>query len=198
MKKGDETRLMILQRAAEVFNRKGYSGASMSDIMEATGLEKGGIYRHFDTKDDLALEAFDYAVNLVELEFINALKDKRDAIDRLRAIVGVYRAMPDGMPVAGGCPILNTAIEADDTHPLLRDHARRAMDKWREYILRTVTKGIERGQIRPEIVPDDLATFLIATLEGAIMLSKLYDDPRHMNRAVEYFQNYLDTNVRLS
>ena len=57
-------------------------------------------------------------------------------------------------------------------------------------------KGIERGQIRPEIVPDDLATFLIATLEGAIMLSKLYDDPRHMNRAVEYFQNYLDTNVR--
>ena len=129
MKKGDETRLMILQRAAEVFNRKGYSGASMADIMEATGLEKGGIYRHFDTKDDLALEAFDYAVNLVELEFQNALKDKRDALDRLSAIVGVYRAMPDGMPVAGGCPILNTAVEADDTHPLLRDHARHSGQK---------------------------------------------------------------------
>jgi AcrR family transcriptional regulator len=197
LKKGDETRLMILQRAAEVFNRKGYSGASMADIMQATGLEKGGIYRHFDTKDDLALEAFDYAVGLVEIEFQNALRDKRDAIDRLRAIVGVYRAMPDGMPVAGGCPVLNTAVEADDTHPLLRDHARRAMDKWREYILRTVTKGIERGQIRPEIVPDDLATFLIATLEGAIMLSKLYDDSSHMNRAVDYFQSYLETNVRL-
>ena len=197
MSKGDETRLMILQCAAEVFNRKGYSGASMADIMQATGLEKGGIYRHFDTKDDLALEAFDYAVGLVELEFQNALKDKRDAIDRLRAIVGVYRAMPDGMPVAGGCPILNTAIEADDTHPLLRDHARRAMDKWREYIIRTVTKGIERAQIRPDIVPYELATFLIATLEGAIMLSKLYDDPCHMTRAVEYFQSYLETNVRL-
>jgi len=187
---------MILQRAAEVFNRKGYSGASMADIMEATGLEKGGLYRHFESKDDLALEAFDYAVNLVELEFQNALKDKRDAIDRLRAIVGVYRAMPDGMPVAGGCPVLNTAVEADDTHPLLRDHARRAMDRWREYILRTVTKGIERGQIRPENVPDELTTFLIATLEGAIMLSKLYDDPCHMTRAVDYFTNYLETNVR--
>ena len=198
MSKGDETRQMILERAAAVFNRKDYSGASMADIMAATGLEKGGIYRHFDTKDDLALEAFDYAVNLVELEFQAALKDKRDAIDRLRAIVGVYRAMPDGMPVAGGCPVLNTAVEADDTHPLLRDHARRAMDRWREYIVRTVSKGLERGQIRPEIVPDDLATFLIATLEGAIMLSKLYDDPRHMNTAVAAFQTYLDTNVRPS
>jgi len=197
LKKGDETRLMILQRAAEVFNRKGYSGASMADIMQATGLEKGGIYRHFDTKDDLALEAFDYAVSLVELEFQNALKDKRDAIERLRAIVGVYRAMPGGMPVAGGCPVLNTAIEADDTHPLLRDHARRAMDEWREYMVRTITKGIERGQIRPQINPEELTTFLIATLEGAIMLSKLYDDTRHMNRTVEYLDSYLETNVRL-
>src|ERR1051325_7946682 len=102
---------MILQRAAEVFNRKGYYGASMADIMEATGMEKGGIYRHFDSKDDLALQAFDFAVSLVQQEFVTALKDKRNAIDRLRAIVGVYRAMPDGMPLAGGCPVLNTAIE---------------------------------------------------------------------------------------
>ena len=197
MTKGDDTRQMILQRAAAVFNQKGYFGASLADIMEATGLEKGGIYNHFDSKDDLALEAFDYAVELVRQEFVAALKDKRAAIDRLRAIVGVYRAQAGGMPVAGGCPVMNTAIEADDTHPMLRDHARRAMDEWREFVVRTVTKGIERGQIRPEVVPDELTTFIIATLEGAIMLSKLYGDTTHMNRTVEYLENYLETNVRL-
>jgi TetR/AcrR family transcriptional regulator, transcriptional repressor for nem operon len=196
LSKGDETRQMILRRAAEVFNRKGYFGATMTDIMAATGLEKGGIYNYFDSKDDLALEAFDYAVELVRLELQAALKDKRDAIDRLRAIVGVFRAMPDGMPISGGCPVLNTAIEADDTHPVLRDHARRAMDEWSEFILRTVTKGIERGQIRPEIDAHELATFLIATLEGAIMLSKLYGDTVHMNRAVAYLETYLDKDVR--
>jgi TetR/AcrR family transcriptional regulator, transcriptional repressor for nem operon len=195
--KGDDTRQMILARSAEVFNRKGYSGASMADIMQATGLEKGGIYRHFDSKDDLALEAFDYAVSLVQQEFHTALKDKRDAIERLYAIVGVYRAMPDGLPVAGGCPVLNTAIEADDTHPVLRDHARRAMDEWREFVVRVTSKGIERGQVRPEVKPDELATFLIATLEGAIMLSKLYNDTTHMNRAVQYLETYLEMNVRL-
>lgn len=196
MGKGEETRLMILQRSAEVFNRKGYSGASMSDIMRATGLEKGGIYRHFTNKDDLALEAFDYAVGLVRVEFQSALKDKRDAIDRLHAIVAVFRAMPGGLPVAGGCPVLNTAVEADDTHPLLRDHARRAMDEWREFIVRTILKGIERGQVRPEVQPEELATFLIATLEGAIMLTKLYDDLTHMNRAVQHLQIYLDNSVK--
>jgi TetR/AcrR family transcriptional regulator, transcriptional repressor for nem operon len=187
---------MILHRAAEVFNRKGYFGASMSDIMQATGLEKGGIYNYFDSKDDLALEAFDYAVGLVRQEYQAALKDKRDAIDRLRAIIDVFRGMSYGIPVAGGCPVLNTAIESDDTHPVLRDHARRAMDEWCEFVRRTVTKGIERGQIRPEVDAHELASFLIATLEGAIMLTKLFDDPVHMNRAVAYLESYLESNVR--
>ncbi len=101
------------------------------------------------------------------------------------------------MPLAGGCPVLNTAIEADDTHPVLRDHARRAMDEWREFVVRVTTKGIERSQVRPEVNPDELATFIIATLEGAIMLTKLYDDTKHMNRAVEYLENYLQNNVQV-
>lgn len=197
MKKGDETRQMILQRAAEVFNRKGYFGATMADIMEATGLEKGGIYRHFDSKDDLAIEAFDYKVELVRQRFAAALKDKRHALDRLQAIVGVYRDMPYGMPFDGGCPVMNTAVEADDTHPLLRDHARRAMDEWREVVIRVVRKGIERGEIRPEVDPDELATLLIATLEGAIMMTKLYDDTRYMSQSVDYLEHYFEQNVRL-
>lgn len=189
---------MILQRAAGVFNRKGYAGASMADIMAATGLEKGGIYRHFASKDDLALEAFDFAVGLVRQRIQDAMKDKRHAIDRLRAIISVYEAMLDDEPLAGGCPIMNTAIEADDTHPVLRDHARRAMDEWREFIQRVTTRGIERQQIRPEIDPDELATFFMVTLEGAMMMSKLYSDPVHMNRTVQHLEAYLETSVRLT
>ncbi|MEZ4672418.1 MAG: TetR/AcrR family transcriptional regulator [Anaerolineae bacterium] len=196
MSKGDETRQMILHRAAELFNRKGYYGASLADIMQATGLEKGGIYNHFGSKEDLALAAFDYAVDLVRQEFVRALKDKRDAIDRLRAVVGVYRAQADGQPIIGGCPVLNTAIESDDTNPLLRDHARRAMDEWRESIVRIVTRGIERGQVRPSVDADELATFIIATVEGGIMMTKLYDDMQHVTRAVQYVEDYLEDHVR--
>lgn len=47
MRKGDETRQEIIRKAAPIFNRKGYSGAALADLMRATGLEKGGIYRHY-------------------------------------------------------------------------------------------------------------------------------------------------------
>jgi AcrR family transcriptional regulator len=61
MTKGEETRQTIVEKAAALLNQRGFSGFSMSALMEATGLEKGGIYRHFDSKEQLASEAFEYA-----------------------------------------------------------------------------------------------------------------------------------------
>ncbi len=196
MRKGERTRERILRQAAPVFNRRGYFGASMADIMEATGLEKGGIYNHFDGKDDLAIQAFDYAAGLLQQRFRAALDGKEHAVDRLLAIVAVFRANVADPALPGGCPVLNTAVESDDAHPLLCDRARRAMDGWRELIRQTVIRGIERGEVRPATDPDQLATVLIATLEGAVMLSKLYRDPAHMRRAVDHLTEYIETAVR--
>src|ERR1700720_2588708 len=61
MRKGEQTRQEIIRKAAPIFNQKGYDGAALSDLMRATGLQKGGIYRHFGSKEELAAEAFDYA-----------------------------------------------------------------------------------------------------------------------------------------
>src|ERR1700678_1948300 len=60
MTKGEQTRRRIVEAAAPIFNKRGYEGASLSELMEATGLKKGGIYRHFSSKEELAAEAFDY------------------------------------------------------------------------------------------------------------------------------------------
>ncbi len=196
MSKGEQTREMILARAAQLFSRQGYFGSSLSDIMYETGLEKGGIYNHFASKEQLALEAFDYAVDLVGQRTRLALAGKVNAIERLQAIITVFQWLLEDPALAGGCPILNTAIEADDAQPALRDRARNAMDNWRATIHRIVQKGIARQEIRPEVDADALATLLIATLEGAIMLSKLYGDAVYMRRAVDHLTSYIDTNVR--
>jgi TetR/AcrR family transcriptional repressor of nem operon len=62
MREGEQTRQEIIRRAAPLFNQKGYEGTALSDLMQATGLEKGGIYRHFDSKQELAGEALVCAV----------------------------------------------------------------------------------------------------------------------------------------
>jgi len=195
MSKGEQTREMILERAAQLFSRQGYFGSSLSDIMHETGLEKGGIYNHFSSKEQLALEAFDYASGLVQQRIKLALADKKHAVDRLLALVSVFQSLAENPPVIGGCPILNTAIEADDAQPALRARALHAMDNWRTTIQRIVTKGIERHEIRSDVNPDSLATLLIATLEGAVMLSKLYDDTIHMRCAVDHLTQYIETSV---
>jgi len=193
MSKGEQTRERILARSAQLFNRQGYSGASLSDIMRETGLEKGGIYNHFSSKEQLTLEAFDYAYGLVQQRTRQALAGKFNAIERLLAIVSVFQSEVDDPLVAGGCPILNTAIEADDANEMLRDRARAAMDDWRTTIHRIVNKGIERHEVRPGVDADEVASILIATLEGAIMLSNLYKDPRHIQRAAGHINHYIET-----
>jgi TetR/AcrR family transcriptional regulator, transcriptional repressor for nem operon len=193
MSKGEQTRERILARSAQLFNRQGYFGASLTDIMRETGLEKGGIYNHFSSKEQLALESFDYAYGLVQQRVRQALAGKFDAIERLLAIVSVFKGIFEDPLVPGGCPILNTAIEADDSNEPLRDRARAAMDNWRTTIHRIVNKGIERQQIRPGVDADEVASIIIATLEGAIMLSNLYKDSTHMKRAADHMVRYIET-----
>jgi AcrR family transcriptional regulator len=161
--------------------------------MRETGLEKGGIYNHFSSKEQLAVEAFDYAYGLVQQRMRQALAGKFNAGERLVAIISVFRGIIEDPPVSGGCPLLNTAVEADDANEILRDRARTAMDNLRTTIHRVVSKGIERQELRPNIDADEVASILIATLEGAIMLSNLYKDPVHMRRAAAHIVNYIET-----
>jgi len=73
----------------------------------------------------------------------------------------------------GGCPILNTAIEADDTHPLLRAKALSAFSNWKNAIIRLIEKGKEKKEIKKNVNAEETAIAIIALIEGGIMLTKL-------------------------
>ena len=191
LRKGARTRERIIAQTAPLFNQKGFFGSSLSDIMGATGLKKGGIYNHFDSKEELALQAFDYAAACVSERLTLLLKEKHTAVQRLLAFASVFRDLVTNPPISGGCPLLNTAIESDDAHPVLRERARQAMDGWRQHIHDAVRDGIATGEFRKDIDPDVVASRFIATLEGGVMLSKLYGDPVHIQRAVEFLTEYL-------
>lgn len=191
MSKGEETKTRIIQQAAELFNQQGYAGSSISDIMRVTGLQKGGIYNHFQSKDELALQAFDFAIACVSQHTLAAVRSKHHAIERLEAIIEVFSTFVNNPPIKGGCPLLNAAVESDDTNPVLRDRAQQAMNSWRNLISQIIEKGISRGEICSGVDADEIATIIIATLEGAIMMSKLYSDAIHMQRVMNHLQQYI-------
>lgn len=145
MSKGDQTRARIIERSAPLFNKKGYAGTALSDLMVATGLEKGGIYRHFSSKEELAAEAFDFAWAAAVHVRAKGVDNAANAVDRLKLMVANFVELRTGL-VPGGCPLLNTAIEADDGNPVLRERARRALDDWQTRLTGIVKLGLKSGK----------------------------------------------------
>ena len=197
MRKGEQTRQEIIRKAAPLFNQKGYEGTALSDLMEATGLEKGGIYRHFDSKQELAGEAFDHAWKLAMDTRFEGIDDIPSSVDRLRQFLRNFRDRRGGL-VPGGCPLLNTAIEADDGNPQLRNKARHALDSWRGRLQSIVEEGRRKGEIRSDIDAEKLATLMITMLEGSLMVSRLERNGDSLALACRHLDEYLEANVRAS
>jgi AcrR family transcriptional regulator len=172
MSKGELTRQRIIETAAPIFNRRGYEGCSLQELMEATGLEKGGIYRHFENKEELAREAFRYAMGrAVKTRTDNLGEVHGGAVAKLHFIVRRFVEHPS--PIEGGCPLMNTAVDADDGNTALKELAREGICMWRRRLMALVEEGRRNGEVRQDVVPRQIANVLIATLEGALVLSRL-------------------------
>src|SRR5258708_11638464 len=126
MRKGEQTRQEIIRKAAPLFNQRGYDGAALSDLMEATGLEKGGIYRHFDSKQQLAAEAFDYAWKLALDTRFEGTQAISNTVDRLKQMVRNFQDRRVGA-CTGGVSFVQNAIDFDSRKPPPPDKARRAL-----------------------------------------------------------------------
>jgi len=192
MRKGERTRAAVVGKAAAVFNQQGYARTTVSDLVASTGLERVGLYNHFEGKDALALAAFDHAVALVRAR-VQAAVDAagESAPARLDALVGVFTSLVDDPPLPGGCPILNAAVESADVFPALRERARAAMDELARALAGTAKRGVAAGELRADLDHRRLATVVISTMEGAVMLSRLYDDPARMRVAADHVRAWL-------
>lgn len=190
MNKGDLTRERIIAAAAPVFNRNGFTGTSLSDLMEATGLQKGGIYRHFKSKEELAVAAFDHAWKVARKTRWLDVDKTTGAIDQLQKFVANFVERRTGL-VQGGCPILNTAIDSDDGNPVLRDHVRKALRQWNKRIRDIAAAGIETAEIRAEVDPQAVAAVIISALEGATMMTRLQESIEPMEQVRHYLQAFL-------
>jgi TetR/AcrR family transcriptional repressor of nem operon len=188
--KGERTRQRILADTAALFNTRGYEGTSLTDLMAATGLKKGGIYRHFGSKEELAAEAFDYAWSAAR-----ALREPD--VDQAVDPIGWVKAHIDNLvsrrpAIAGGCPILNTAIEADDGNPVLRARVARALRGWISRVEHVLAEARKKGKVRASADPKMAATVIVSTLEGALMISRLEKNTDALLKAQEHLNAYLD------
>lgn len=177
MSKGEETRQHILVKSGALMNRRGYLTTPVSEILSATGLQKGGLYNHFDSKEALAIEA--YLTNARSLgDYLGRLsRAPGDPLDALWSLVEASIDVAQGRIVEGGCPVLNAGIEADDASEPLRKVAARSADALKRYFLLPLHRLERAKRLRPGSDVDALAVFLVATIEGGILWAKVTQDP---------------------
>ena len=196
MTKGEQTRRKIVEAAAPIFNKCGYEGSSLSELMEATGLKKGGIYRHFSSKEQLAAEAFDYTWETAWNSRLQHVDEKASGIEKLKQLIANF--VNHRSPVSGGCPILNTAIDADDGNPVLRAHVAKALRSWLSRLQTIVDQAQARGETKRGVDPQAVATLIVATLEGALMMSRIQRNDDALRRVQAHLNRYLNDEVAAS
>jgi TetR/AcrR family transcriptional repressor of nem operon len=191
MRNPEETREKILKKSGILFNTHGYRATSISDITDSTGLTKGAVYRHFDNKEELEKEALYYLSSIMFDNVKGVIKAQPTAGQKLRAMCKYFESYIDTTPVKGGCPLLNAAIEADDSHPTLRKAAIKILDILHNSFVLILEKGIKYKQLKTAIEKDYYASLFIASLEGAIMMSKLRGNNKDVKRVIKHLEQVI-------
>ena len=168
--RGRASRERIVEHAAELFAERGVAGTSLDDVLTAAGAGKGQLYHYFSGRDELVAAA-------VGLRCTQVLAGLTQA---LAGFVAGYEQM--GLP---GCPIGSLAAEVAERNEGARRQAAAAFDAWEGLFADALERMRQQGELRADASPAVLATALLASIEGGMVLSQTRKDPASLHIAVE-------------
>ena len=197
MRKPEYTKEKIIKESSILFNTKGYKTTSLSDITNATGFTKGAIYKHFENKDVLEMEAFENMFKQITKTLLSKIKKENNSKDKLFAILDFFETYITHPFIKGGCPILNVAIEFDNTNSPLKDKGRLGIKYLKDSVIKIITNGKKHNQIDPNLNEENFAILFIASIEGSIMMSNLNNNSNDINIVSNFLRKYIEEKIIL-
>ncbi len=192
MRNPELTRSIIIEEASKLFNSQGYKATSISDITEKAKLTKGAIYRHFQDKSSLEKEALRYMCNLMMGDIKQRIVHSQTSREKLYCILDYFEAYGKNPPFKGGCPLMNAAIESDDSNLELKNVVQYIMKQINDSIIRVIQNGIKFGQIKKDTDASSLSFLMISTLEGSVMMFKIFDDNIYLSNSINYLRKEIN------
>ncbi len=189
MRNPELTRLRILEKSSILFNIQGYKATSLSDICKASKLTKGAIYKHFKDKAELEREALLFMTTKMVSEVADEISAAKSVKKKLYAIIEYFARYHTDPPFEGGCPLMNASIEADDNNPDLKVIVQKVMEVMHFNLCRVINNGIKHKQIRKNTDVKGLASIIISSLEGAVMMLKVMDSDKHLIATTKYLKS---------
>ncbi|MGK0285269.1 MAG: TetR/AcrR family transcriptional repressor of nem operon [Salibacteraceae bacterium] len=194
--KAEITSEFIIKTVAPVFNKKGYSGTSMSDITHATGLTKGAIYGNFTDKNELAVKSFVYTINKVAQKIEDSISVHQSSLAQLYAISAFYRDYYQFTFDFGGCPILNIGIDANHQNPDLLAKVKKAIKNLQNNMSTIIDRGIENQEIKPTVDSKLYARRIFSMIEGGIFVATMLNDKSYMEDLTVTIDHLIDQELK--
>ncbi|MDR6736995.1 MULTISPECIES: TetR/AcrR family transcriptional regulator [unclassified Sphingobacterium] len=196
MSKAEHTRQFIIEKTAPIFNKKGYFATSLSDITTATGLTKGSIYGNFKDKDDLAIHVYTYQSKNISDAVHQQIIQQKTALKKLLSFFDFYKENFKAIAASGGCPMMNAAVEADDSLPFLTPKVKRSFDLWRQRLILILEEGIKNGEFKQDVSAEDYAITFMAMIEGGILLSKITGRGKDLAIVLEKMREMVNREIK--
>ncbi|MGB6475510.1 MAG: TetR family transcriptional regulator C-terminal domain-containing protein [Candidatus Sulfotelmatobacter sp.] len=186
------TRGLLLRAAFEEIYRAGFRSADLDAILAAAGVTKGALYYHFDDKEALGYAVLDEVMaSDLHQKWVRPLRNAKDPIDALVRIVQSESLKRED--VQRGCPLLNLSQEMSGIDEGFRKRTARLFKDWHDAVAEALREGQKRGLVRNDINANETATFLIATYEGYVVLTKNSQDARMMQSGQRRVSGHLES-----
>ena len=195
MRNPELTRLTILEQSSVLFNTQGYKATSLSEICKASKLTKGAIYKNFKDKSELEKEALLFMCMKLIKDVSNAISAANGAEQKLYAILKYFERYHANPPFQGGCPLMNASIEVDDSNPGLKLIVKKIMKLMHDNLCLVIKNGIKHGQLKKNTDISSLASIIISSLEGAVMMIKVMDTNKHMVATSKHLKAEIKRNL---
>ncbi|APU96706.1 MULTISPECIES: TetR/AcrR family transcriptional regulator [Sphingobacterium] len=196
MSKAEQTRQYIIEKTAPIFNKKGYFATSLSDITTATGLTKGSIYGNFKDKDDLATHVYTYQSRKISEAVNQQIIQQKTSLKKLLSFLDFYKDNFKNIAASGGCPMMNAAVEADDSLSFLTPKVRRSFDLWRQRLILILEEGVASGEFKQHISAENYAITFMAMVEGGILLSKISGRGKDLAIVLDKMKEMVDREIK--
>lgn len=175
--RGAATREHVIDEAAALIREKGFRSTSIGDVLERAGVQKGSFYYYFPSKDDLGHAVLSRWTDELRSRLIDFLTDpagQGGPLDRIAAALDGFTAEQEATGCRGGCPFGNLAVELADVHEDFRLRLSEAFRELSGAFAGLVERAKARGDLRPEADARSLGDFLVAAIEGGIVLAKVH------------------------
>jgi TetR/AcrR family transcriptional repressor of nem operon len=191
--RGAATRDQILDAAGRLIHLRGYHCTSLDDVLRESGVGKGNFYYYFKSKEDLGYAIIErvtrgFLARTLEPAFADATADPVQQVHEfLDRVVAIQRERN----CAGGCPLGSLASELSEVHEGFRQRLCEIFVEWRRGLTDAVRRGRAEGRLSSACEPSAVAEFLVASLEGAILLAKVGKDVSVLERCVAELKRHL-------